>query len=232
MPTDSHSQSTARRRQRLALRRLADDPVRSQNAARDRRDAHDARLAALVGSSDAGCLTPSGGHDIGEEIKRMKQVLGDSTPIFKGLKDRLKLTLTTTKPSGVGLFFFVTSRTHLLDRRQNHNGRNDRIICASTWTQATGQLRPSSIALHALCEDTTAVVVEWNGVAQIVGGGRRSPTERQGYKSSTLWQGGSVRGVSLQQCSHSWNSSCASRFRPEKRDAQARKAAVPGKPAE
>jgi hypothetical protein len=38
-----------------------------------------------------------------------------------------------------------------------------------TWTQSTGQLRLSSTALHALCENTTAVVDEWNGLAQIVG---------------------------------------------------------------
>jgi len=48
LPPDRHPRPAARRRKRRALRRLADDPLRSQDAARDRRAAGDARLAALL----------------------------------------------------------------------------------------------------------------------------------------------------------------------------------------
>ena len=48
LPADRHPRSAARGRQQRALRRLADDPLRPEDAARDRRDADDARLAALL----------------------------------------------------------------------------------------------------------------------------------------------------------------------------------------
>ena len=49
MPADRHPRPAARGRQRRALRRLADDPLRPEDAARDRRAADHARLAALFG---------------------------------------------------------------------------------------------------------------------------------------------------------------------------------------
>ena len=45
VPADRHPRPAARGRERPALRRLADDPVRPQDLARDRRAAHDARVA-------------------------------------------------------------------------------------------------------------------------------------------------------------------------------------------
>ena len=47
LPADRHPRPAARGRQQRALRRLADDPLRPEDAAGDRRAAHDARLAAL-----------------------------------------------------------------------------------------------------------------------------------------------------------------------------------------
>ena len=47
VPADGHARPAARGRQRRALRRLADDPLRPQDAARDGRAARDARIAAL-----------------------------------------------------------------------------------------------------------------------------------------------------------------------------------------
>src|SRR5450631_3601987 len=49
VPTDGHPRSTARRRQRPALWRLADGSLRDQDPARIRRNADDARIAALAG---------------------------------------------------------------------------------------------------------------------------------------------------------------------------------------
>ena len=37
-------------------------------------------------------------------------VLGDGTPIFKGIKHKLNLKLTTTRTFRTGLFFFATNR--------------------------------------------------------------------------------------------------------------------------
>ena len=57
MPADRHPRPAARGRQRRALRRLADDPLRPEDAAGDRGVAHDAWLAALFGSLRSGRLT-------------------------------------------------------------------------------------------------------------------------------------------------------------------------------
>src|SRR5207244_6697062 len=48
MPADGRPRSIARRRQRPALRRLADGALRNQDAAGIRRNADDARVAALA----------------------------------------------------------------------------------------------------------------------------------------------------------------------------------------
>ena len=55
VPADRHPRPAARGRQRRALRRLADDPLRPQDAAGDRGVAHDAWLAHVLGGL-AGCL--------------------------------------------------------------------------------------------------------------------------------------------------------------------------------
>src|SRR5205823_4142138 len=49
-PPDRHPRPAARGRQRPALRRLAADPVRPEDAPRDRRVAHDTRVTALLPS--------------------------------------------------------------------------------------------------------------------------------------------------------------------------------------
>ena len=54
LPADRDPRPAARGRQRRALRRLADDPLRAQDPARDRRAPHDARLAALCGCGQLG----------------------------------------------------------------------------------------------------------------------------------------------------------------------------------
>ncbi len=56
-------------------------------------------------------------------------------------------------------------------------------IYPPAWRQSTDRLRPSSTALRALCEDTSAVANEWNVPVRIVGEVRRSRTGRQGHKS-------------------------------------------------
>ncbi len=56
MPPEGHARPAARGRKRGALRRLADDPLRPQDAARDRGVADDAWLAALCGRPGAGRL--------------------------------------------------------------------------------------------------------------------------------------------------------------------------------
>ena len=59
LPADRHPRPAARGRQRRALRRLADDPLRPEDAAGDRRDAHDARLAALLASPATPFVPPA-----------------------------------------------------------------------------------------------------------------------------------------------------------------------------
>src|SRR5438552_6135296 len=56
MPADRHPRPAARGRQRRALRRLDDGPLRPEDAAGNRAVAHDARLAALLASPETGCL--------------------------------------------------------------------------------------------------------------------------------------------------------------------------------
>ena len=50
VPAHGHPRRAARGRPRRALRRLADDPVGAEDPARDRRAAHDARLAPVPGA--------------------------------------------------------------------------------------------------------------------------------------------------------------------------------------
>src|SRR5438132_13698004 len=57
MPADRHPRPAARGRQRRALRRLDDGPLRPEDAARNRAVAHHARLAALLASPETGCLS-------------------------------------------------------------------------------------------------------------------------------------------------------------------------------
>ncbi len=52
LPADRHPRPAPRGRQRSALRRLADDPLRPQDAAGDRRDAHHPRLADVRAGGD------------------------------------------------------------------------------------------------------------------------------------------------------------------------------------
>ena len=56
LPADRDPRSAARGRQRRALRRLADDPLGPEDAARDGRDADDARLADVFGGLGIGRL--------------------------------------------------------------------------------------------------------------------------------------------------------------------------------
>src|SRR5438876_1171944 len=57
MPADRDPRPAARGRQRRALRRLDDDPLRPEDAAGNRAVAHDAWLAALLARPETGCLS-------------------------------------------------------------------------------------------------------------------------------------------------------------------------------